>query len=291
MFSLPRTRLAVFLSVFLLWFGFSAPALASSGPPAETDATALVRRALIENRRSIERLRNYIYISDATLDSCGKNNTVTKTETSRREIFLIDGEPVFRTLLVNGQPLAEKEHRKEEKGLDEKIADAQSPAPRHRQEREEKAAGNLAREMAFREDIVEAYTFTLAGEETVDGRRLTRIAAEPKPGFKGKSQLRALLPYLHGTLLIDPVSGQWVRIEASMIRKLGGGPVYLGEESKILLQQSEIAPALWALTRLDVRLNTRLLWEHKNFHLIRIDRDFRRFGSSVSIVGDAASPE
>ena len=260
---------------------------AKAAPPAAIDPAALVHRALIENKRSLDALRNYIFISDITEEEFGKDKNVSKTTTRREEHFFIDGEPVSRTLLVNGQPPVEKERLKNEKDLDEKLADAHSASPHNRNERQKKAAKALAEAMEMREDVVDAYVFTVAGEEAREDRRLIRIAAEPRPGFKGKSKLKALLPFLHGTLLIDAESGQWVEIDATLIRRLGGGPFYLGEESAIHLHQEPVAGGLWVMTRADIRLNVRILWEHKNMRVQALLHDFRRFGSTVSIVEPA----
>jgi hypothetical protein len=267
----------------------ATPILAQNAPPGSSvEATALVRRTLVENRHDLEALRNYIYVSDET-DEEYKDNRVTKTTVTRQENFTIDGEPVTRTLLVNGQPPAEKDRRKEEKELDEKTADAHATNPKHKEDREKKAAKELAEQMAVREDVLDAYNFTILGEETHEGHRLVKIAAEPKDGFKGKSKLKVFLPVLHGTLIIDATSNQWIDIHATMVRKLGGGPMYVGQESAIHLHQASVADGLWVMTDGSIRINARLLFLHKNIGERVSFHDFRRFGSEVRIVETAES--
>ena len=210
---------------------------------------------------------------------------MNKTRTTRSEIFFVDGEPVERTLQENGQPFNEKERQKQEKEIDEKMADAASANPRHRDERQKKAAKALQEETELREDVADAYNFTFIDRELCLGdHRCARIAGEPRPGFRGKSRFKVLFPLLHGTLLIDEDSGQWVDIDAAMLRKVGGGPVYVGSESKIHLHQEQVAEGLWVMNKADIRLNARLLWEHKNVHIVAEDSGFRRFGSTTRLI-------
>lgn len=274
--------------VSLLAALFVAP-LSAQKPDSSTEATALVHRALVENRLSLEALRNYIYIADGTENEY-KDDRVVKTTVLREEHFTIDGEPVARTLLVNGQPPSDKDRRKEEKELDEKMADARDASPKHKAEREKKAAKALAEEMDLREDVANAYNFTILGEETREGHRLVKIAAEPKESFKGKSRFKELLLMLHGTLLIDATRGQWIDIDATMVRKRGGGPLYLGAESAIHLHQAEVADGLWCLTGGSIRLNVRLLFLHKNMSEQVRFHDFRRFGAEVRVLDAAEAP-
>jgi hypothetical protein len=248
------------------------------------ELTALVHRALVENKRGLERLRDYLFVSDVTLDSYGKENQGEKTATSRKEIFYIDGEQAERTLLADGHALAEDERKKQEKKLDEQIRDAQSANPKHREERRARAAKELAEQEAVLEDVAEGFDWTLAGAQACNGRRCLLLKAEPREHFKGKSRLRALLPFLHGTLLVDEERGQWVQIDATPVRKLGAGIVYLSADSSMHLAQSEVAEGLWVTTREDIRLNTRLLWEHKNLRVRRENHDFRRFAATTTIL-------
>lgn len=258
---------------------------ASAQQATPLDAAALVHRALVENKHSLDVLRNYLFTGDLTEEDFDKNGRVSKNRTTHSEIFFVDGEPVERVLLENGQPLNEKERQKQEKEIDEKLADASSANPKHREERQKKAAKALQEETDLREDVADAYNFTLVDKELCLGdRRCVRIAGEPRPGFRGKSRYKVLFPVLHGTILIDEDSGQWVDIDAAMLRKVGGGPVYVGAESRIHLHQEPVADGLWVLNQADIRLNARLLWEHKNVHIVAEDSGFRRFGSTTRMI-------
>ena len=289
----PASRSLLSLSttvVICLGFAVSARFACSQALTPPPDPAALVHRALVENKHGLDALRNYIFLSDVTEDDYGKDNSVTKTALRREEIFFVDGEPAIRTLLVNGNPLPAGDKAKQEKQLDAQISDAQSANPRHLEDRQKKAVKALAEEFAIREDVADAFLFTVTGEESCGGHRCVRISAEPKPGFKGKSKIHAILPFVHGTLLIDADSGQWVDIDVTPTRKLGAAIIYLNPDTTIRLHQEPITGGLWVLARADIRLDSRLLWARKNIRYQRSNHDFRRFGSSIRIVEEPATP-
>ena len=257
----------------------------ATAPPADTaDVAALVHRALVENKRSLDVLRNYIFQSSVLEENFGKDNQVTKTTHTREEIFFVDGEPVERVLDRDGQPLAERERDKQERGIEEQVADSRSATPRHREERQNKAAKALAEEIAMREDIAAGFVYTVEGHQNCEAHRCVVLAAEPRPGFKGGSKLKTVLPYLHGRLVIDEQAGQWTAIDVTPTRKLGAAIVYLNPDTAIHLEQIEIPGGLWVLGKAQIRLDSRLLWERRNLLLERTNTDFRRFGADVRIV-------
>jgi hypothetical protein len=273
---------------------------AETAPPAVTplDAAALVRRALVENARDLKAMRNYIYLSDHTTETLDNDGHVKKTTSRRSEFFYLDGSPVERILQEDGQPLSETERARQEARIESEMADARSASPRHKEERERKAAKAMAEEMELRQDVVDGFNFTVAAEETRGGDRCVKLNAEPKPGFKGKSPLRALLPFLHGTLWIDADKGQWMEIDATPVKKVGGGIAYVNGDSEIHLHQEPVADGLWVMTGEEIRGDMRLLWDRKNVHVVRKLSGFRKFSTSMRIlpvesgtVAPAANPQ
>jgi len=262
------------------------------------DAAAIVRRALVENMRDLKTMRNYIYLSDSTVDTLDNDNQVKKSTSQRKELFYLDGSPFERILLQDGKPLSEKEQAKQEARLDSQIKDAQSASPKYKEEREKKAAKAIEEEIALRKDVADGFVFTIAAEELRNGDKCIKLNAEPKQGFKGKSLIRALLPFLHGSIWIDVDKDQWVDIDAMPTRKLGKGIVYINDQSAIHLHQEPVREGVWVMTKEDIHVDARLLWDKKNVHIVRTCGNFRKFTSEVRILpagseasGPAQSPK
>jgi hypothetical protein len=276
-----------FLAALVLCAGITSTAAQEDQPE---DTQAIVRRALIDNRRDLSALRNYIFVEDRVDNNFDNHNRITKTGTRREEVFFIDGFPYERVILVNGQPLSEATRAKQEERIDREIRDSQ-PGSEKEKELQRKAAKELQEDIEIREDIVNGFVFTKTGEEQRDGDSCVELTLEPRDDFKGKSPLRTLLPLLHGTIWIDAENGEWVQIDASPIQKLGRGPVYINETSAMHLRQGRIDADLWAITSSDIRLDARLLWDRKNEQVIRTLTNFRKFTTTIHILtpADAAS--
>jgi hypothetical protein len=267
-----------------------ASALGASAQQDEDPGTqAIVRRALIENRRDLSVLRNYIFVENSVTNYFNNQNRIKNSTTRQEEIFFIDGFPYERIIQVDGQPLSEAAHSKQEERIDRDIRDSQSGSEKQK-ELQRKAAKELQEDIEIREDVVNGFVFTKTGEEQRDGDTCVELSMEPRDDFKGKSPLRTLLPLLHGTIWIDVKNGEWVQIDASPIQKLGRGPVYINETSAMHLRQGRIDDDLWGITSSDIRLDARLLWDRKNQQVIRTLTNFRKFTTTVHILSPADAP-
>jgi hypothetical protein len=270
------------LTILILFFSATTEVAFTQG--GSSDAAVIVRRALVDNKRDLNALRDYIFLSDGTRDTFDKDGRVVKTSSKQQEIFFLDGLSYERIMLQDGQTLNETERAKQEANLDNQIKDSQSASPKHKDERERKAAKAIEEEIALREDVADGFTFKIVAEEIRGGDRCIKLNAEPKEKFKGKSSLHALFPYLHGSIWIDVDKGQWMDIDASLVKKADAGIVYVKDDSAIHLHQEPIRENLWVITKEDIRLDVRVLLERKNIHVVKTYSNFRRFTSTARIL-------
>src|SRR5947207_13499537 len=78
------------------------------------DPLDIIRRATETDRKNLEISRSYTYlerIEERELDSNGK---ARKTESTTRDVTLLEGSPFRRTVARDDKPLPPKEQRKEE---------------------------------------------------------------------------------------------------------------------------------------------------------------------------------
>ena len=283
----PHAAILLKLSTALVLF---ASILSASGQPDEdADTQAIVHRALIDNRRDLSVLRNYIFVENSITNYFNNQNRIKNSTTRQEEIFFIDGFPYERIIQIDGQPLIDAARAKQEERIARDIRDSQ-PGSEKQKELQHKAAKELQEDIEIREDVVDGFVFTKTGEEQRDGDTCVELSMEPRDDFKGKSPLRTLLPLLHGTIWIDVKNGEWVQIDASPIQKLGRGPVYINETSAMHLRRGRIDADLWGITSFDIRLDARLLWDRKNQQVIRTLTNFRKFTTTVHILSPADVP-
>jgi hypothetical protein len=283
----PNAAILLKLSAALM---LCASVISAPAQPQEPDAStqAIVRRALIENRRDLSALRDYIFVENRVTHYFDNQNRVKSSDSRQEEIFFIDGFPYERVIQIDGQALSEAAHSKQEEHIDHEMRESQ-PGTAKEKELQRKAARELQDDISIREDVVDGFVFTKIGEEQRDGDTCVELSMEPRDDFKGKSPLRSILPLLHGTIWIDVQNGQWVQIDAAPIQKLGRGPAYVNETSAMHLHQGRIDADLWGITSSDIRLDARLLWDRKNLQVVKTFNSFRKFTTTVHIrtPGDA----
>ncbi len=269
-------RMCVSLSILFVIAHAAAPFC-----QANSDSD-LVARALLANTRDLGTLRGYVYTKTTERVEYDNQNRAVRSSTKVSEVFYLDGAPYERIEKMNGLPLSDAQRQNQERSMDKAIADAKSAVPKHKQERERKAAQTMAKELAIRQDVAEGFTFTKVADEQRDGYNCIELRAEPKTGFKWKSSLHALLPLIHGYIWIDKDTGHWVDIEAFPIKKLGKGPIYVNADTALHLHQNDVRDGLWVLTKFNARVDMRLL-KRKNIRVIKTYGNFRRFSTSVRI--------
>lgn len=256
------------------------------------DAATIVNKAFLQDSFNVTAQKAYIYQDDHVVQYLDKNGNVKKTESASREYFNLDGVEYKRVLTRNGKPLSPAEGQKQESQIDKRIA-LQKQGKLAADDRQYQESEQHKREaLQIRNDLANGYTFKLLGSTVRDGRTCWEIQAEPKPGFRGQSRIHAILPYFHGTIWIDKASNNWVEIDAAPVRKLGGGIAYLGSylgvDSFIHITQQEINGEFWRPNLVDARLDARLLWDHKNVHVIDTFQNFRKFRTDIKLLPFAA---
>jgi hypothetical protein len=285
-----RPHSAIFLKLSaVLILGASVMGASAQQQDEDAATAAIVRRALIENRRDLSALRDYIFVENQVVNNFDNRNRVKNSSNRQEEVFFIDGFPYERVIQVDGQPLSEAMRSKQEERIGREIRDSQAGSEKQK-ELQRKAARELQEDIAIREDVVAGFVFTKIGEEQRDGDTCVELSAEPRDDFKGKSPVRSILPFLHGSIWIDVQNGQWVQIDAGPIQKLGRGPAYVNETTAMHLRQGRIDGDLWGITSSDIRLDARLLWDRKNVQVVKTLSNFRKFTTSVHIVSPADAP-
>jgi hypothetical protein len=220
------------------------------------DAREIVRQSVERDARNFERFRDYTFYELTEQKRYDKRGQLTSTETELHEVLILGGRPYERLLERNGKPLSEKEARKEQEKLDKEAAKRakETERDRARYERERKEQRRFARE------IPDAFTFTLLGEERIDGLPVWKIQAEPKPGYKPKERRAAIFKNVRGTLWIEQAGYQWVRAEIDVIDTISWGLFLLRipPGAKISFAQMRVNDEVWLPREVHIRADAKV---------------------------------
>jgi hypothetical protein len=162
-----------------MWVGLflMAPVLGGQQP----DALAIVRRSVDKERLNFRRADDYVFQRHFERRVFDKDRRVAKVESRTYEVIVVEGEPYEKLVARDGKPLPESEARKEQEKLDRELARRRSEDPGERARRLSEQEKRRRQEWEFMQEIPAAFSFRLAGQDTIEGHPVWVIEAEPKP--------------------------------------------------------------------------------------------------------------
>lgn len=268
---------------------------APASPPL-TDPVEIIRRVAAHEGENEKKERNYTYTMNVLEKKLDGQGQVKSSETSGYDIMVIYGEQVDRQVTKNDKPLPPKEAEKEEEKINKLIEKYRNESEEQRAKRLEKAEKNHEEKRAFVKEIADAFNFTMLPPETVDGRSLYVIQAEPKPGFEPHTPNGKYLTKFRGKIWIDQNEYQWVKADLETIDTISFGwfVARLHKGSHLYLEQTRINDEVWLPKLVRLNLGARIaLFKDVNFDVTQTYRDYKKFGSQTKIttIGEVpASP-
>ena len=235
------------------------------------DARQIVRQSVLATERSWQARGQYIYMEhddDRRLDSLGQ---VKSESVSLTRMTLVNGIRLEQLIERNGQiPSAE-----EQKKIDQDIEKHKHETPAEQTERLRKDQENWS----FLRDVVEAFDFSLIGEEAVDGRPAYVLQATPHPGYDARGKYGKIFNKVEGKLWVDKQDFGWIKVDGQVTQSFSMGlfVARVQRGSHIILDQTCVGDAVWVPKRLEVRASARILFlKSLDIDRILIYSDYRR---------------
>jgi hypothetical protein len=176
-------------------------------------------------------------------------------------VVMIDGSPYNKLVTENGRPLPADQAAAEEQKLQQAAETRRSEGAAARQKRIAQYKRERAQDQALLMEMTRAFTYRLAGHETVNGHDCYRVDAEPKPGYVPKSRDTKVLTGMRGTMWIDTKTNQWVKVTASVFRPVSFG-LFIARVrpgTEFTLEQGPVAGTVWLPTHFVTKVNARVL--------------------------------
>lgn len=216
----------------------------SASPDAreQQSGVALITRAAANEVAALQRLPFVRY----------RQTLQWKWGTETREVIETPEGSADRIVRFNDEPLAPDEDQKQVQRLQKLMSDRD--AARHETE-DQKA--ELKRRLALMKAFPTAFIFTPDGEE--DGR--LKFSFRPTGSFSPHDRETQIYRALLGTVWVDPRQERITRIDGVVTRNVSFGWGVFGKLYKggrYLIEQAEVEPGIWAVTKLDLDLKMRV---------------------------------
>ena len=238
----------------ILIIAASGAALTWAGPAPNPDE--IVRKSLNMIEANWDQAPNYSYI-ERDVQSKRESPATVKTF----EVLTIEGSPYHRLIAIGDRPLAGAEKAQEDKKLREEMDKRQRESDRERKKRMAKYLRERTRTQDMLSEMVKAFQFTLAGDETVNGHDCWVLDTAPRPDYEPTTREGRVLTGMKGRLWIDKKEHQWVKAEAEVVNPVSfyGFLAKVGPGTKFLLEQAPVSEGLWLPKHFNVKVNASAL--------------------------------
>ena len=170
-----------------LWAVVSAvSALAAPAPPDRPDAREIVRRSLQIDARQDELARDYNYLLRQDRRDLDGDGRVKERRVQTWDVILLDGSPYRRLVARDDKLLSPEERKNEEEKLRLDDQNRRKETEEQRRRRIEEWARKRRQRREEAKEIADAFDFTLAGEQRLEGRDVWVIDAAPRKDYRIK---------------------------------------------------------------------------------------------------------
>jgi hypothetical protein len=261
-------------------------------PSATPDLSAEEIRKLIQkvaenDMVNDQKQRDYTYTEreeQRKMDGAGQ---IKSTESTTHEVMVLYGEQVERLVSKNDQPLSEKEASKEDERIQKIMEKRKSETAEEREKRQKQEAKDREEEREFVKEVSDAYTFHVAGLESIDGRETYVIDADPRPGFHPHRKEAKYLSKVRGRIWIDKTESQWVKLDIEAIDTLSFG-LFLARVHRgthVVVEQTRINDEVWLPKHVWMKLDAKVaLLKNYNLNDDITYTDYKKFRTGTKIV-------
>ncbi|MCS6952146.1 MAG: hypothetical protein RMK57_09360 [Bryobacterales bacterium] len=220
--------------------------LVAAAAGAAEDPREIVRRSVEVFDRS-DSVLQYDFMERTLTREFDADGRVKKVSLKTHEVVMAAGTPCRRLVERDGKPLPAEEQREQEESLRKCIEARRSETPEQKRKRQEEFERRRKRYQKAIREIPDAFRFRLEGEESVDGRRVWVIAAEPNPDYRPRDRFARLFPALRGRLWINQQDWNWVRLEAELTDTVTFGwiLVRIHQGSRVRMEQTLVGNGVW----------------------------------------------
>jgi hypothetical protein len=238
----------------------------------EFDVGSLLRE-VGKNQDEVEkRVTEYAFTQKETDREINSKGELEKETVKVYEVFPVaNRQPIEKLISENGALLSAERAAREEKRVQEELLKAERDkekderdAARRRVERQKKnkAAGREEDDDPEISQFLKACEFVSPRRERFGERETIVFDFRPRPGFRPGNREESLIAKLVGTIWIDPVDKQVIRLEARLaegFKMVGGLLVSLKPGAAMVMEQTRMADGVWLPRFAQVNLSVKVL--------------------------------
>lgn len=254
-----------------------------SGEPLP-DIPALLQEVRANADRVNDLLDNYSYTElriDRGIDDSG---ALVEKGSEKRFLTFYKGYRINRLIEKNGKPLSASDQADEDRDVQKQVGEIEKRIAAN-----EKRIGSGAVGQPNGEGQRITISDALKGSELVDprrerfkGRDVIVFGYRPDPAFKPKTRNEKLFALCTGTVWVDTVTKQVVRLEAVLTGSAGNFIAKAKRGASFTLDNELVNDEIWLPSRADIDLSIKILFAGININYLIKYGDYRKFSTEVT---------
>jgi len=270
------------LAGFLVLLPAAGPAQQAANAPLPEIPQLM--REVEEHQKQLEKVReNYTFNSIVTTQEIDANGQAKKTETVESDDFFVNGHLIERTVKKDGQPLSDREQKKETDRVTKLVEKAEKTPPDQ----------PLEGQIVTVSRLLEIMDVSNPRRELFRGRPTIVFDFQGRKDAKTHGLAEDASKKLRGTIWIDEADLQVAHLEVSFddnFKIAGGLFASIQKGSSFRFDQTLVADGLWLPTGAEGTVQARLLMvKNLREHYTERDSDFQRFHVETRQSKDARS--
>jgi len=247
---------------------------------SETDpltAKEIIDRAIARSDRQFESLVDAMFESEkvTNIKSLDGDGEITNTDQTRYRLYPLSGALFEEMVEKDGQPLGEKEFRKEKEKKEDFVREVEERTARGEHPQPETEPG-----IRFNSEFVERYQLEIEGDEMVRGHLCWVIAFQPKPGkLPVRNRMDRALNQSTGRFWVSQDDYGMARVEFALRKpfKYWGGFLAVIRNTDGIMDYKRVEPDVWVPSTFELKLDLKVMMVKSIRRLISISwTDYRR---------------
>ena len=230
--------------------------IVSAGPvPALSTVQDIVQRSVRNADADWAAAPQYSFTERDVITRHGKRTTKTY------QVTMIEGSPYNKLIAINDQHLPPIEAEETERQFRKEADHRRKETASERQERVTKYQTERRQDHLLMSEMINAFDFSLVGEETVNGRRCFVLTATPRAAYQPKERDTKVLKGMRGKMWVDVKQYQWVRVHAEVFRPVTFGLfiAHVQPGTEFTLEQTPIQNNIWLPSHFSTRVKATVL--------------------------------
>lgn len=183
----------------------------------------IIKRSVLANTADWNAQPQYSHREREIKSKVDGSGRVEAGQSRTYEVSMLDGSPYSLLLAIDNQPLSPQQQAEEQLKFNAEMSRRRHESESERRARVSKYEAERAEEHMLMQQMVEAFSFSLAGEQELGGVDCYVLEARPNPGYQPPVERARVLLGMKGRLWIDKEHYHWVKVQAQVINPVQFG--------------------------------------------------------------------